>query len=306
MKSKKVSISTGALQRKYGPKEALRIAKEIGADAIDFGLDLFLQVPPPYDVQNPESIYCKSDEEIIAYFTELREYADSIGLIIGQTHGRFKGYVTDAAANDISIENIRRDILATKALGAPVCVLHTATAVHLGPRDAELMYQLNMELFTRVLPFAKQYDVKIATETLADMDEGPYCDFFGNADAFEKGYNDICAIEGAKDYFTICVDTGHVNKATKFNNNPSPADVIRRLGKNVTVLHLNDNNTFRDQHKIPMTGDIDWKDVLDALDEIDYQGNYNMELSLGWFGPDMLIETAAFAIKVMRNMLKDR
>ena len=28
MNSKKVSISIGALQRKYGPREALRIAKE--------------------------------------------------------------------------------------------------------------------------------------------------------------------------------------------------------------------------------------------------------------------------------------
>jgi hypothetical protein len=29
-----------------------------------------------------------------------------------------------------------------------------------------------------------------------------------------------------------------------------------------------------------------------------------MELNLGWFGPEMMIETASFAIKVMRNMLK--
>jgi sugar phosphate isomerase/epimerase len=55
-----------------------------------------------------------------------------------------------------------------------------------------------------------------------------------------------------------------------------------------------------------MTGDLDWKDIMDALEEVGYDGYYNMELNLGWFGPDMMIETAAFAIKVMRNILKDR
>ena len=33
---KKISIATGALQRKFGDMRAIEIAKEIGADAIDF------------------------------------------------------------------------------------------------------------------------------------------------------------------------------------------------------------------------------------------------------------------------------
>lgn len=305
MNSKKVAISTGALQRKHGPMEALRIAKEIGADGVDFGLDLFLQNPRPYDVRNPESIYCKSDEEIIAHFTKIREYADSIGLKIVQTHGRFKGLINDTAVDEILIENIRRDILATSALGAGYCVIHTVATPHVGPQPAELMYQLNYELFTKIIPFAKQYGVKVATETFGDAEQYQMCDFFGNIEHFVKGYEDVCAVEDFKDHFTICMDTGHSNKAVLYGQ-PSSADVIRRLGKNISVLHLNDNNKYKDQHKIPMTGDLDWKDILDALEEIGYEGYYNMELNLGWFGPDMLEETAAFAIKVMKNMLKDR
>ena len=305
MNSKKVSISTGALQRTYGTKEALRIAKEIGADGVDFGLDLFLQNPRPYDVRNPESIYCKSDEEIIAFFTEIREYADSLGLKICQTHGRFKGLINDKAIDDILIENIRRDILATSALGASACVIHTIATPHIGPQPDELMYQLNLQLFTTVIPYAKEYGIKVATETFGDAEQYQMCDFFGNLDHFVKGFEDVCAVEDFKDYFTICVDTGHSNKAVLYDQ-PSSADVIRRLGKNISVLHLNDNNKLKDQHKIPMTGDLDWKDIMDALEEVGYDGYYNMELNLGWFGPDMMIETAAFAIKVMRNMLESR
>ena len=88
--------------------------------------------------------------------------------------------------------------------------------------------------------------------------------------------------------------------------NPTPADVIRRLGKSVTLLHLNDNDTLTDQHKIPQTGCIDWNGVMDALDEIGYGGIYNMELNLRHFGDNFLIETAEFAVKVMRNMLTER
>ena len=305
MNSEKISVSIGALQRTYGPEKALRIASEIGANAVDFGLDLFSQTPRPYDVRNPESIYCKSDEEIITYFKKLKEYADSLGLKICQTHGRFKGFINDEAADAILVENIRRDLLATSALGAPVCVVHTATTLHLGPQPPELMYKLNFDMFTTVIPFAKEYGVKIATETFGDASTYGTCDFFGNIEHFTKGYEDICAVEDFKDYFTICMDTGHSNKAVLYGQ-PSSADVIRRLRENITVLHLNDNNKLQDQHKIPMTGDLDWKDIMNALEEIGYDGYYNMELNLGWFGPDMLVETASFAIKVMKNLLKER
>lgn len=305
MNSKKVSITISAMQRMYGPKEALRIAKEIGADAVDFGLDLFLQNPRPYDVRNPESIYCKSDEEIVAFFSELRAYAESLGLKICQTHGRFKGLLNDPAIDTITLENIRRDLLATSALGAPACVIHTIATPHIGPQPDELMYKLNLDLFTSIIPYAKEYGIKVATETFGDAETYQMCDFFGNIEHFVKGFEDVCAVEDFKDHFTICMDTGHSNKAVLYDQ-PSSADVIRRLGKNITVLHLNDNNKYNDQHKIPMTGDLDWNDIMDALEEIGYDGYYNMEVNLGWFGPDMLVETAAFAIKVMKNMLNNR
>ena len=88
--------------------------------------------------------------------------------------------------------------------------------------------------------------------------------------------------------------------------NPKPADVIRRLGKNIVCLHLNDNDTLTDQHKIPAMGTIDWNDVFDALDEIDYNGYYNMELNLATYGLGFVEETSAFAIKMMNNLLRNK
>jgi L-ribulose-5-phosphate 3-epimerase UlaE len=50
----KIGISTYALQQYYGDKEALRIAKECGADAIDFSL-------ASEDYRNEKSPFSKSE-----------------------------------------------------------------------------------------------------------------------------------------------------------------------------------------------------------------------------------------------------
>lgn len=296
---RKVGLSIVRLQNVYGDRRALEIAKEIGADAVDFNLD-------NKDYRNPDCIYSKGDEAVIEYYKGLKAYADELGLIISQTHGKLPGFINNKEEDDALVENSRLDCLATAVLGAPVCVIHNASSISMGANpDPELMHHLSFDMFTRILPYAKEYGVKIATETFGDAVEYESCDFFGNIDEFMKAYEDIKAIEEYRDYFTVCVDTGHSNKAMRYNN-PTPGDVIRRIGSDIDVLHLNDNDTLTDQHKMPMTGCIDWDDVFDALDEVGYKGIYNMEVKLAHFGDDFLIEHAEFAVKLMKYMLKKR
>lgn len=111
------------------------------------------------------------------------------------------------------------------------------------------------------------------------------------------------------------MDTGHSNKAVKFNQNPTVPELIRRLGSKITVLHLNDNDSTCDQHLIPCVGKgsffpipntLDWDEIFSALDEIGYDGIYNMELELERYGSELIPDTAAFAIKVLRNFMKQR
>ena len=61
-----------------------------------------------------------------------------------------------------------------------------------------------------------------------------------------------------------------------------------------------------DQHKILGTGTIDWNDVFDALEEVNYSGTYNLELNDHVYGSDFIFEFEKFAIKVLRQMLKTR
>lgn len=297
-----VGISTFLLQEAFGDKRAIEIAAEVGADAIDFDLgnnrDCF---------SNREgSIYSKGKDAIVEYFSDIKKHADNCGIMICQTHGKGPGFKNIKEQDDLLVKDTELDCLATSILGAPVCVVHNATSIFLGPTpDPELMHSLSFDLFSRTIPYAKKYGIKIATETFGDAVEYEACDFFGNIGEFEKAYNTIKSVEELKDHFTVCVDTGHSNKAMRFNN-PTPGDVIRRIGGDISVLHLNDNDTLTDQHKIPMTGTINWNDVFNALDEVGYNGVYNMELELRHFGKGFMVETAEFAVKVMRHFLKER
>jgi sugar phosphate isomerase/epimerase len=46
--------------------------------------------------------------------------------------------------------------------------------------------------------------------------------------------------------------------------------------------------------------------VLSALEEIGYEGNYNMEILLNHFGKDFEVEEAEFAVKSFKNVLKSK
>lgn len=305
---KKIGLSTFVFQSLYGDKEALRLAKDAGADAVDFNL-------AGMDYQKENSPYAKSEEEFVEYFSSLKKYADSIGIEICQTHGRLPGFKNEKDHDEAFVKNARLDCKATALLGAPVCVVHAVTTMNHMEASDEFMHELNFKQFAQILPFAKEFNVKIATETFGDVHGGAKCDFFGNNDELIKNYKLTKErLPEYADYFTVCMDTGHTNKATKFNNNPKPPQAIRDIGSDITVLHLNDNTTENDQHMIPfvnkkvwkISGTIDWDETFDALDEIGYSGVYNMELSLDRYGDEVSFETARLAVATLRNFIGKR
>jgi len=299
---RKIGLSLGGFQRKYGDFEALNMACRAGADAVDIDTC----DGPLWDFREPDSVYSRGDEGIEDYFSRLRQHAHRLGLTISQTHGRLRGYSGNPDQDAATLENARLDLLAASALGAPVCVMHSVASGMVGlETPPDTIRELNLRMYTDILPYAKKYGVKVAMETFGDSAQYGVIDFFGQQNELMASYEAIAALDDNRQWLTICADTGHSNKAMRFGQ-PTPGDVIRQLGSRVTLLHLHDNDTLTDQHKPPLSGCIDWNDVLSALDEIHYQGVYNMELNLCCFGETLMQDTAAFAVKVMRQMLIDR
>lgn len=294
---KRVGISIFNLQEQFGDFRAIEIAKEIGADCVDFSLCGF-------DVANGESVYARGEDEVRAYFRRLKEYADKLGIGIEQTHGRITGVKKDEKFNADFIKSAKMDCIATKELGAKYCVMHAITSMVFGA-DApdELMYSVNNKMFADILPFAVKEDIIIATETFGDAPGLGCNEFFGDMTHFINSYEKLANVPEFSKHFCICMDTGHTHRSTRFEGNPKVGDVIRKMGGAIKVLHLHDNDGYKDQHKIPMTGTLDWKDTISALCEIGYDGAYNLEVLLTHFGKDFMIEEARFAVKVMRQIL---
>ena len=70
----------------------------------------------------------------------------------------------------------------------------------------------------------------------------------------------------------VCWDTGHAHIS-----HLNQGEELRRLGSRLHALHIQDNDGVSDHHMPPFFGTIDWHDVMDALHEIDYKGDFTFE-----------------------------
>lgn len=286
----KIGICIDRYQIKFGLIRALEIAKEIGADAVDIMINH--EGYESNSINNPNSIYSKGDEAIIAYYTKAKEKADELGMEIYQTHGRMLGYTLDEAHNQLTLANARIDCMVTAVLGAKYCVMHGPSRHKIG-KDAqnEVLRELNYKMFQDVIPHALRHGIFVASESLGE-----------DSDEFFYKYGMLQNIPGADKALAICLDVGHTNVGIQ-GKGITVGDVIRQYGTNVGCLHLHDNNGLKDQHKMPGMGDIDWKDLVDALKEVEYQGVYNLELALEKFGWDLIIPHGKFAIEAFMGMV---
>ena len=297
---KKIGISCGTIVSKYGYEKAFELCKESGFDAVDFDLQRFGKYMGASDIYNA------SEDEFEAYFTAIKNKAESLGLEISQTHGRCRTYTPDEMQCEYTRWVSEKDLKATRVLGAGSCVIHSIASGRWPDNylDGEFMHRKNKEMFDYLIPIAEKNNVKIALETFgrANVYGESKVDFFADVKEFKKQF-DMLETKNK----TICVDTGHTHEATPFGV-PGPAEVIRTLGSDVTLLHLHDNNGFEDLHLPPILHGphtIKWGEIFDALDDIGYEGVYNFELFFGHFG-DVMPEAVRFLGKWLRYFVDNR
>jgi sugar phosphate isomerase/epimerase len=297
---KKIGLSIGGLQAKFGEERALEICAESGFDSVDIDLSR-----RKFDV-----FADSSDDEIITHFTKIKEKADSLGLAVSQTHGRVTSYTPDEEYCEFVRKAARVDLLASSVLGAPTCVIHNITTGRWEDADADFMHAKNKELLDYLVPFAEKYDVNIGMETFGDSQRygKRVIDFFGDSRELKMQFDMLDTKKKV-----ICMDTGHTNKAFNVGAEdgsavPDVVESIHMFGKDIKVLHLNDNNGFTDQHLPPMIkmqGGVNWKEVFEALDAVGYDGYYNFELALSLMG-ESIEEYVHFLGTHLRNCVDGR
>ena len=296
----KIGITCGSVVARYGYEKGFALIKESGFDAVDIGLG-------QYGIaEKPSDIYLASEDQFEAYFSQIRELAARYELIISQTHGRCRTYTPDTKQQEYACWVSERDLKASSILGAPACVIHQITSGNWPDNymDDAFMHRKNKEFFDRLIPHAEKYKTCFSLETFgrATIKGVRSADRWAEIDLLKEQFSMLDT-----SYKTICVDTGHTNEAVPFGT-PSAGDAIRMLGKDVTLLHLHDNNGTYDQHLPPLMGDpgaVNWPDVFDALDEINYKGVYNFELQLVRYY-HALPEAIQFLGKFLRRFVDDR
>ncbi|NLG81004.1 MAG: sugar phosphate isomerase/epimerase [Bacilli bacterium] len=239
--------------------EYLDYAKKYQFDCVDFALDSYYHI---FDWRKFD------DEEIIKHFTEVKAYADKIGIKFSQTHAPFAGF--PGYLNEEFFDWTRKSLLITSLLGAPYCVIHPLVFPIYNKRPLdEDEKKYNIEFYTRLIPYIKQYNVKVALENLYDWKEGSIRFIYISHPTGLKEYVDALPEE----YFVYCLDTGHLHMAGH-----KQSEAIKLWGNRLKVLHMHDSFGILDDHFLPFFGSIDWQDFASALKEISFDGVLSLEI----------------------------
>lgn len=252
-----LSTQNSTLIHRVGDEKAITMLAEAGFDAIDYSFCTLSKLE-----EHP-----MTGPGYREYAKHLKDFAESNGVFFNQAHAVFpSGKVGEEEFNKITFDRILCDMEAAAVMGVSNIVVHP---VHCFGHDVD-EWQYNMEFYAKLLPYAKQFGIKIALENMWRRDPNR-----GFIIASVLGFGkELAEFYDALDprYFTVCLDIGHSALVGEM-----PDDVIRLLGKRIGCLHVHDVDYLNDNHTLPFTRKLDWGAITNALADIDYIGDFTYE-----------------------------
>ena len=252
----KISTEIGSAAKIIGEEKAIEYYAKAGFDAWDFSLVAMCN----YDGGNKcllENDHPLSRGNYIEFARKLKQVGLDNGIVCNQSHAPFPTSCAEIRSY------YKRAIECTAEAGGKICIIHP---------DNNKTANENAEMFLEFLPFAKEHNIKIATENMWNWDAEKNQSSFA-ACATPESFNDH--LDAVNDeYFVACLDIGH---AEMKGNNTNAVEMIRALGNRLLALHIHDNDRWHDSHQIPFSMDIDFNGVVAALKEINYKGYFTLE-----------------------------
>jgi sugar phosphate isomerase/epimerase len=288
-----VSTLTAHLAGIYGDEEAIRKLAEIGYDAYDFSM---------FDIGKDGHPINSSEYE--SYVQKLRRAADESGIVCNQTHAPFPSYLQgNGEYNKRIYPLLVRAIEVTGLLGGKTVIIHPAVFSGHKTDGDSLCWETNMELYHSLLPYAKKCNVKIALENMFNWYKGDAAASPATCSSPEEFVKYMDALDS--NHFVACVDIGH--SSMENTGGRSAAEMIRALGsKRLKALHIHDNDLIHDLHTLPFTQKVDWDEVMTALKEIQYDGDFTFEADafLGQFPDELAVHASRLMLEVGRYFVK--
>ncbi len=249
----KISTEIASASRIVGEEKAVELIAKAGFDAWDFSMTPMCK----YDWGNKcllDNDHPLAGNNYLAFARKLKQIGLDNGIHCNQSHAPFPTYCDEIRGY------LKRAIECTAEAGGKICIIHP---------DNYKSAEENAEIYFELLPFAKECDVKIATENMFNWNNGPAPAACSSPESFLEH---LTAVND--DYFVACLDIGHAELKTL---NTSAVEMIKALGDYVQALHIHDNNTQGDNHQIPFSMSIDFEAVAKALKEINYKGYLTLE-----------------------------
>ena len=286
-----LSFSTGMLGSRMSYADMAALAAKCGFTALDCMLENMIRSDSPFLQEN----WKEYTESVLADFR-------AAGLTCNQTHAPFS-FGRDAFLNKTIFRErvfpaLVRSLEISGMLGAKVAVVHPLHYYH-NYGDREDVFQQNMDFYRSLLPYAKEYGVKLGVENMWDRDPRTRYITHDTCSRKEELARYVDALDSP--WAVACLDIGHVGLA---HQEDEAWDVIRHLGHDrLQALHIHDNDYIGDLHGTIYSGKIDWRQVTKALGEIDYQGDFTYEVGGSYFA-HMEDEFIPVALKYLGDTAK--
>lgn len=253
----KLSLNLFFAAKKIGYEKAINLSADAGFDALDMGF---------FDMKTGESPFCADNYKEVC--DSLLSLAKSRGMCFNQAHAPFGSPYVKYFAE--SVPHFPRAFECCARLGVGTLVIHPVQDGQFYLHESEML-EKSVKFYKELIPMAREYGVRIATENMWQRDARGYV-----VDDTCASPEHFCAVVDSVDseWLTACLDIGHIVLCGR-----DPYTFIHKLGRErLTALHIHDNDLTFDAHAAPFQGKIDWSGVCRALREIGYSGDFTYEV----------------------------
>ena len=152
------------------------------------------------------------------------------------------------------LKRLKKSITNSGKLVCKLWVFHPGSKTGLSHFYPDKDWQLNLESVNILADFARAEGVKIAIENTPE----PFPSLMKNVEDFQRFYKEI------NEEIGMVLDVAHAN----LNNRIS--DFLIEFGKNISHMHLSDNDGVSDLHLGIGSGNIDWNQIAKLIIEANY------------------------------------
>lgn len=261
----KLTMNASPQNGKHSYIDYLDIVQKAGFDSIDYMLN---------DLVFDDSEMTLADTA--AYCESVRSETEKRGLTIEQTHApfQFKNWDNKEHFENIIFPRTIRSLEMSARLGAKVSVIHPLHyKIYKG--NEEELFELNMAYYRSLIPYCKEYGVKVGIENMWQRDKIRKYIIQDTCNTAAELVRYVDTLDS--EYMVANLDLGHVVLPEQGD---TVGSFIRTLGHDrLKALHVHDNDYISDAHLLPYLGRLDWTDITQALADINYEGDLTYEVT---------------------------